>query len=212
VWWILGALGAAMGLDVLPRGLDLATATDDDYLRTMLARARIPFDDLVAAPTAVVAAGPQRGWVEERVLPDGRWRVAPDALVAQLDAMEPPADDAEHPLRLVVGRGMRTLNSALRDVGARRAPDPPLVTLHPSDAAAAGIAAGDPVEVRSRHGACTGTAAVDDGVRPGVVHVPHGWGDPAVTRLVDDTVDVDVLTGMPTQTGVAVAVRALSPS
>jgi anaerobic selenocysteine-containing dehydrogenase len=212
VWWIFGALGTAMGLAVLPKGIDLATATDDDYLRTMLARARIPFDDLVAAPTGVVAAGPQCGWVEAGVLPDGRWRVAPPALVAQLEALEPEPAVPSLPLRLVVGRGMRTLNSALRDVGARRPPDPPLVALHPADAAAHGVAAGDAVEVRSRHGACTGTAVLDDGLRPGVVHVPHGWGDPAVTRLVDDTADVDVLTGMPTQTGVAVAVRPLSVS
>jgi anaerobic selenocysteine-containing dehydrogenase len=206
VWWIFAALAAAMGHDVLPTGLDLATAADDDYLRTMLTRARIPFDELRAAPTGVVVAEPQRGWVEEGVLPDGRWRVAPPDLVAQLDALEPDAA----PLVLVVGRGMRTLNSALRDVGARRAPDRPVISVHPDDAARAGVVAGDAVEVRSRHGACTGVAVLDASLRPGVVHVPHGWGDPAVTRLVADTADVDPLTGMPTQTGVAVELRPVA--
>ena len=55
------------------------------------------------------------------------------------------------------------------------------MTIHPSDAAARGIAAGDVVRVYNDRGACLAGVIVDDAVRPGVVVLPTGaWYDPLV--------------------------------
>ena len=48
--------------------------------------------------------------------------------------------------------------------------------LHPDDAAALGLADGDPAVVRSRVGQVTVPVEVTDAIRPGVVSIPHGWG------------------------------------
>ncbi len=55
------------------------------------------------------------------------------------------------------------------------------LTMHPEDAAARGIAAGDVVRVFNDRGACLAGVRVDDGVRRGVVVLPTGaWYDPLV--------------------------------
>ena len=55
------------------------------------------------------------------------------------------------------------------------------LALHPADAEARGIGAGDPVRVFNDRGACLATAVVDEGIRRGVVQLPTGaWYDPEV--------------------------------
>ena len=59
------------------------------------------------------------------------------------------------------------------------------MTLHPQDAAARGIKAGDVVRVFNDRGACLAGVKIDDGVRQGVAVLPTGaWFDP-----LDVTVD-----------------------
>ena len=54
------------------------------------------------------------------------------------------------------------------------------VTLHPGDAAARGIAAGDLVRVFNDRGACLAAARLSDRIRPGVVRLSTGaWFDPS---------------------------------
>jgi anaerobic selenocysteine-containing dehydrogenase len=48
------------------------------------------------------------------------------------------------------------------------------VEIDPADAVARGIADGDRVRVRNDRGALELRARVGDGVRPGVVSIPHG--------------------------------------
>jgi len=55
------------------------------------------------------------------------------------------------------------------------------LTMHPDDAAARGIKAGDVVRVFNDRGACLAGVRIDDGVRAGVVVLPTGaWYDPLV--------------------------------
>jgi anaerobic selenocysteine-containing dehydrogenase len=215
VWWIFGQLGRRLGVEAMPAGLDVDTATDDDLLARFAARGALPFDEVLASPTGVTVGGPRRGWVRERVLPEGRWRVAPPDLVAQLESLTswahldaPASSKAGLTLALIPGRQLRTLNSALRDVAAPGGRlDRNTIVLHPADAAAAGIAEGEDVTVHSRFGRCSGECRLDDTMRRGVVHVPHGWNEPGVNFLTSDTVHVDPLTGMPQFTAVPVEVR-----
>ena len=55
------------------------------------------------------------------------------------------------------------------------------LTMHPQDARARGIEAGDIVRVFNDRGACLAGVRIDDGVRAGVVVLPTGaWYDPLV--------------------------------
>jgi anaerobic selenocysteine-containing dehydrogenase len=48
--------------------------------------------------------------------------------------------------------------------------------VHPDDAARLGLADGGTAKVASRTGAVLVPVEVTDGIRPGVVSIPHGWG------------------------------------
>lgn len=214
LWWIAATLGERLGHHLLPGDVDVSTATDDDLLDAFCNRGRLPLDDLRAAPTAVVAEGPVRGWVHDQVLPEGRWRVAPRVLVedlARLTALtalaEPPGDG--HELTLLPRRMLRTLNSQGRDVtapGGRH--ETPVALVHPRDGGSLGIGDGDRVDITSATGSVTVTVRFDDGIRPGCVSMPHGFADPAVGALTSGAIDTDPLTGMVRQSGLRVRMRA----
>jgi anaerobic selenocysteine-containing dehydrogenase len=154
---------------------------------------------------SVFVADPPRskGWVHERVLPGGRWRVAPTVLVEQLErwmTIEPPR------LAGIPRRTMRRMNSALRDVG--RGADDAEVWVNPADAA--GLTDGAAVVVRSATGSIRAIARVTDAVTPGAVSIPHGLRDQNVSVLTTGAAGTtDPLSGMVTQSGFAVE---LSPA
>jgi biotin/methionine sulfoxide reductase len=88
----------------------------------------------------------------------------------------------EFPLHLVANQPATRLHSQL-DFGATsvaskvRGREP--VRIHPTDAAARGIADGDVVRLFNHRGACLAGAVVSDAVRPGVVQLATGaWYDP----------------------------------
>lgn len=199
-WWPLAALGERIGVSILPDGLSLDSATDDDLLRLRVrSSARATFDELKAAPTALVDEDRSLGWVERNILPDGRWNLAPTQLVAQLENVAEVA-----PLVLIPRRLWRRVNSYGRDLPSVLEREPADILLHPADAAAAGVVDGGRVRVESAFGELTGVAAVDDSIRRGAVAIPHGWADPNVSTLLSADEGVDPLTGMPTYSGVPV--------
>jgi anaerobic selenocysteine-containing dehydrogenase len=201
LWWPFAQLAERLGFDVLD-GLDPNTATDDDLLRPLGDRSRSTFDEIRRRRVVVDDPSQLFGWVHDHVLPGGRWRLAPEPLVAQLATLE-----ATPPLTLIPRRQVRHLNSQLTDgVGGRR--DPAAVLVNPADAIQAGIGHGDRVMVRSANGSLVGVAEVTDAIRPGAVSVPHGFEEPNVGRLTSAAADVDPLTGMVLQSGLAVELRA----
>jgi anaerobic selenocysteine-containing dehydrogenase len=202
MWWPLAQLGRRLGVEVLPNGFDPDTATDEDLLSTL--QLPIPWNDL-RRDRVVVEHSVVHGWVERRLLPHGRWRIAPEPLVGQLAALQPPA-----PLVLVPRRQLRHLNSQLREPTATAGPRPdlPEVLVHPADAAAATLADGDAVEVRSATGAVVGRLRVDPDIRRGALSIPHGFAAPNVGNLTSGRDGVDPLTGMVRQSGVPVQLAA----
>jgi anaerobic selenocysteine-containing dehydrogenase len=123
--------------------------------------------------------------------------------VEQLAAVEEPA-----PLVLIPRRLWRRVNSYARDLPSVLEHEPANVLLHPADAADAGVADGDPVQVESAFGRLTGTAKVDGTIRRGAVAIPHGLAEPNVSVLLSGRENVDPLTGMPTYSGVPVTLSA----
>ena len=84
---------------------------------------------------------------------------------------------SEFPLRLIGLRELRSHNSWMHNAPKLMAGDRVhRLRVHPSDAAACGVADGDVVVVRSAVGSVQVPVLVTDEVMPGVVALPHGWG------------------------------------
>ena len=202
-WWVLAELGRRLGFDLAPTGPgDPGEAGDESRLARIAGRGRVPYDELVAAGWAEAPHDVPAPWVDAHVERLGGWRLAPPLLVDQLAGLDGPA-----PLVLVPRRQVRHLNSQFDGLGEIAD-----VLVHPDDAAAAGVADGAPVVVRSGRGELVGVAHLDAAIRPGAVSVPHGHESANVNRLTDDD-DIDPVTGMAHYSGLPVSLHpAPAPS
>ncbi len=201
-WWVLTELARRLGHDLAPTRAaspDGPALTDDDVLRRVVSRARTSFDELADAGWAEAAHELPAPWVDRHVDRMGGWRLAPRILVDQLAALDAPA-----PLVMIPRRQTRQLNSQFGYLG-----EPPEVIVHPTDAAAARVAHGECVVVRSATGEITGVAKVDESIRPGAVSVPHGHPGANVNRLTDKD-DLDLVTGMAHYSGIPVTLHRLA--
>jgi len=196
-WWVLAELGRRLGHDLADTASE--DATDDAMLPNLTGRARCTFDELVAGGWAERASDLPGKWVEDHLERLGGWRLAPQVLVDQLAALEAPAS-----LVLVPRRQVRHLNSQLDFLG-----DVVEVIVHPDDAAAAGVADGQAVVVRSARGELTGILKQDPSMRPGVVSVPHGHQGANVNVLTCKD-QIDLPTGMARYSGVPVSLHPAS--
>ncbi len=110
--------------------------------------------------------------------PDGMIALAPELLLADMARLHDGLDGRrDHPFVLIGRRHLRSNNSWMHNVNVLVKGKPRCtVHLHPDDAAALGLADGDPALVRSRVGEVQVPVEVTDAIRPGVVSIPHGWG------------------------------------
>ncbi len=196
VWRMFSALGDRLGLDVLGRGLTTDTATDEALLQPLATRSRGGADAVFGARSGVVASGAVFGWVR-KLLPEGRWQLAPKPLVQQLLTALAPASGQ---LQLIAHRQLGTMNSQLREL------EECAVHVHPAKAAELG-GDGTEVEVRAAHGSIRGIVRSDEHLPPDAVTVPHGWPAPNVSGLTSGENDIDPLTGMVRQSAIPVEIR-----
>jgi anaerobic selenocysteine-containing dehydrogenase len=129
-------------------------------------------------------------------------------------------DDAPHGTLLLIGRRhVRSNNSWMHWIPRLvKGPNRCTLLLHPDDATRLGIADGERVTVTSRVGAVTLPVHVTTDIRPGVVSMPHGYGQrregrtrglPQDSVSVNDITDencIDALTGVPVLNGLSVSV------
>ncbi|MFD7703032.1 molybdopterin oxidoreductase family protein [Streptomyces caelestis] len=155
----------------------------------------------------------------------GKVELLPDPIAADLPRLRAALDERPAGLVLVGRRHLRSNNSWLHNVpaltgGSNRC----TLHLHPEDAAHLGVRDGQPVRIKGAGGAVTAPAEVTDGVRPGVVSLPHGWGhdrpgtrtrhaaaDPGanVNQLLDGSL-LDPLSGNAVLNGVPVEVAPMA--
>ena len=106
--------------------------------------------------------------------PDGRARFVAVEHVEPVDRT-----DANFPLTLTTGRVRDHWHTLTRTGKApalmSRTPEP-LLELHPSDARASGVAAGDFVEITSRRGKAVAQCRVTVTIREGTCFLPFHWG------------------------------------
>ena len=150
-------------------------------------------------------AGELRGFIAEDSGP-GRWQ-----------------RDGRAFTHLLASRRMRDLfnsNGRFVDTVRARTPFNPAY-LHPSEFPALGIRPGDKVEIESAHGRVVAVAQEDTALRPGVVSLAHGWGDPpdadasaeqagaSVNRLIDTDRHYEPINSMPHMSAVPVNLAPL---
>ncbi|MEZ4333365.1 MAG: molybdopterin-dependent oxidoreductase [Myxococcota bacterium] len=208
MWWILAALAARLGFDGLGEGLTPDRTRDEDLVARAAASAR-------GGAAALLAAGPDGidptwpvGWIRERVLPEGRFRLVPPGLLDRLQTRiaRPPATA---PFRLIAAR-QRTRTNATPYMSPARSPDAPRLALHPEDARTLGVDARDAVEITSASGKLVAPVALDPDLLPGTVSLAHGWFETNVCALTSSRDDVDPLTGQPSMTGLPVRIARVA--
>ncbi|MFF9089303.1 molybdopterin oxidoreductase family protein [Streptomyces sp. NPDC014991] len=115
----------------------------------------------------------------------GRIELLPEPIAGDLPRLRRALSERPAGLVLVGRRHLRSNNSWMHNVpaltgGSNRC----TLHIHPEDAARLGVRDGAAVRVRGAGGEVVAPAEVTDGVRPGVVSLPHGWGhDRPGTRL-----------------------------
>ena len=103
--------------------------------------------------------------------------LAPALFLGDLGRLEASMSASVEGLVLIGRRQLRSNNSWLHNAPRLMRGQPRCVLLiHPDDAATREITDGDRVALSSRAGRVEVTAALDDGMMPGVVSLPHGWG------------------------------------
>jgi anaerobic selenocysteine-containing dehydrogenase len=165
----------------------------------------------------------------------GRIELAPESIVADVarlrDALARRAGDgsrqAGQALLLVGRRQLRSNNSWMHNLPVL-VKGPPRCTLHvhPEDAAELALTDGALARVSSRSGSVQIPVEVTDGIMPGVVSIPHGWGHDAPgmglrvatahagvnSNLLADESAVDAPSGNAVLNGIPVQVEPLADS
>lgn len=117
----------------------------------------------------------------------GRIELFPAPIAADLPRLRRALDGRADPEALVLigRRHLRSNNSWLHNVAALRGgSNVCTLQIHPEDAARLGLTDGAPATVTADGGELTVPVEVTDGVRTGVVSLPHGWGhDRPGTRM-----------------------------
>lgn len=205
-WWAIAELMRRIGLD-LPEHVpadDRAEGADHAMLASLMPGARCSFEELVAEGTVTRPMAFPAPWLDAHVKRMGGWKLAPEVLLAQWARVraEDEAENAAAPpaLRFISRRQRRKLNASLSFLGS-----PADIILNPADAAARGIAQGQPVRVSTPRGTITLTATIDEAVRPGVASIPHGHESANVNHLTSVEA-VDPMTGMVLYSGIEVEV------
>ncbi|WP_406434049.1 molybdopterin oxidoreductase family protein [Streptomyces sp. NBC_00631] len=115
----------------------------------------------------------------------GKVELLPRPIADDLPRLRAALDTSPAALVLVGRRHLRSNNSWMHNVpaltgGSNRC----TLHIHPEDAERLGVRDGADVRVKGAGGEVVTPAEVTDGVRPGVVSLPHGWGhDRPGTRL-----------------------------
>lgn len=153
--------------------------------------------------------------------PDRRVQLEIPEMLAEWRALvdEIPAEDSEFPFILAAGeRRSYNANQIYRDPAWRKVDPHGALRIHPEDAAALGLHEGGSALCTSAHGEIAVVAEFDDGLRRGMVSLPHGYGQrfrdsapigPELNRLTG-AAHCDPLSRTPYHKHVPVRLRAVA--
>jgi anaerobic selenocysteine-containing dehydrogenase len=113
--------------------------------------------------------------------PSGKVELAPEAIVADMDRLRAALSRERNGGMVLIGRRqLRSNNSWMHNLPALvKGKETCTLHIHPDDAERLGLADGASAHVRSAAGSVEAPVEVTDGIMPGVVSIPHGWGHDA---------------------------------
>ena len=179
---------------------------------------------LVEAPHGIDFGPLQPRMPEILNTPSGRIELAPKEIRQDLARLRAGIDDRRDGLVLIGRRHLRSNNSWMHNLAVLNSgSNTCTLQMHPDTAADLGLTDGLDALVTSHSGQVTVPVEVTDGIRPGVVSLPHGWGHslpgtrgsvaaahPGVnTNLLTDPLALDPLSGTSVLNGIPVSVRAV---
>jgi len=171
--------------------------------------------------------GPLTPGRKQRVrTPDGKVRLAPDVLVADLPRLaEWVAETREGGLVLIGRRHVRTNNSWMHNCKSLvKGRDRATLMMNLAEAERLGLVEGQKVRITTRVGTVEARLECTDDIMPGVVSLPHGYGHAAIAEhmrtagatpgpninAVTDDLLLEPLTGTAVLGGVPVVVEAVA--
>jgi anaerobic selenocysteine-containing dehydrogenase len=208
MWWITEQIAISCGTSILPTTLS-SESSDKDVLAHIAHRSAVDFDQLQSERYMTVAR--PFGWVVNKLLPEGKWRICPEQISDQL--INYPTSTAtsnpQYPFRLISQRQPKHLNS--QHMLPLDAPnmDKPGLLIHSETATNLQLAEGDSVLISSPVGSLQAKIIYQNTLRPECVVFPHGWNTPSVSHLTSYK-EVDPLTGMVIQTSIPVSLTKVS--
>jgi anaerobic selenocysteine-containing dehydrogenase len=154
--------------------------------------------------------------------PSGKVELAPESIVADLERLRPLLEREQNGDIVLIGRRqLRSNNSWMHNLPALvKGKDRCTLHVHPDDAERLGLGDGGRAVVTSAAGRIEAPVELTDGIMPGVVSIPHGWGhdEPGVrmrvasehagvnSNLLADETQVDPLSGNAVLNGIPVAI------
>jgi anaerobic selenocysteine-containing dehydrogenase len=112
--------------------------------------------------------------------PSASIELAPPSILAELDRLDSILEEhggQGEGLLLIGRRDVRSNNSWMHNLAPLvRGRDRCTLQMHPADASRLGVEGAERVEIRSHAGKLTAPLELNEGLMPGVVSLPHGWG------------------------------------
>ncbi|HEV3376560.1 MAG TPA: molybdopterin oxidoreductase family protein [Thermoleophilaceae bacterium] len=136
---------------------------------------------LEASPHGVDLGGHRPRIPEMLRTPSGRIELAPESIVADVERLRPELDRRRNGDMVLIGRRqLRSNNSWMHNLPALvKGKDRCTLHIHPDDAERLGLEDGGRATVSSAAGRIEAPVELTDGIMPGVVSIPHGWGHDA---------------------------------
>lgn len=186
----------------------------------------LSLDLLIANPHGVDLGALEPGRIPNLLrTPSGKIELAPELLLADVPRLRESLSRSWNDTMVLVGRRhVRSNNSWMHNVAVlTKGRNRCTMQIHPEDAARLGIADGGQARVTSRVGEVVVAAEHTSGIRPGVISIPHGFGQqlPGVqltlanayegvnTNILTDEYFRDAISGNIAFNGVPVTVSAV---
>lgn len=185
----------------------------------------LDLDRLLAQPHGIDLGPLEPRMPDVLLTPSGRPEFSHPDLIGDIPRLRGLLDVSGEGLRLINRRTLRSNNSWMHNLEILVKGKPRCTMhMHPSDAADRGLAAGDQAVVTSSAGSLQIPVELVDGLRRGVVSIPHGWGHGVAgtqlsvaaenkgvnVNVLTPTTGIDPLSGTSQLTGFLVEASAIS--
>jgi predicted molibdopterin-dependent oxidoreductase YjgC len=199
-WWFYGQLAKRLGVNAFA-GLDVNRCAESDMIKAYAAMLPHGAEAVIRSGTHGRNSAVAHGWVHDKVLPDGKWRLAPTVLVDRLAGIW----HSDGVIRLVTGRVLQNTNSAAYSKAMHNDYGVPVIHLSADAAFRIDANDGQAIRVTSKSGSLEGRAFIDKSLGQDSLWIGYGRWDRNSANLTDGRA-VDPLTGQPVMSAFAVEV------